>query len=60
MTNDKKGDKIVNCIIIARIVGALVKEAKCAIVILHKYRMSKSPATDCDFSQALSMIEWSD
>ncbi len=41
LTNCKKGDKIVNCIIIARIADTLVKAAKCVIVILHKYRMSK-------------------
>ena len=43
LTNGKKDDKIVNCIIIARIVGTLVFAAKCVIVKLHKRRMSKGP-----------------
>ena len=60
LTNARKDAIIVNCIIIARIAGTLVKQAKCVIVKLHKHRMSKSPATDGDFFQSVIKIEWSD
>jgi hypothetical protein len=51
LTNGRIGVKIVNCIIIARIVGALVNEAKRDIVKLHKHRMSKTPQPIVIFSK---------